>query len=62
MVEARVLALEVMVLPSAPQRSAVAAVCVAALVSPMSQRTPCFVVSSRGRQAWFMEGASVVNP
>lgn len=62
MVEARVLALEVMVLPSAPQRSAVAAVCVAALVSPVSQRTPCFVVSSRGGQAWFVEGASVVNP
>ena len=56
MAEARVLALEGMVPPSAPQRAAVPAVCVAAPVSSVSQRTPCLVVSSRGGQAWIVEG------
>lgn len=62
MAEARVSALEVMVLPSAPQCSAVPAVCEAAPVSSVSQRSPCLVASSRGGQAWFVEGDSVVNP
>ena len=30
--------------------------CVAAPVSSVSQRTPCLVVSSRGGQAWIVEG------